>query len=542
LVAERRHRSVFDAPQWVLGYFISLLGGCATYQPPASIRDHVISLDSDALAHDPCDYGKKLGMEKDGPFDQYLDRMMAAMDQWDESRHDAVRKILIFVHGGLTAVESADQDAVNETGPAEDGRSYPIYIDWDSGFTSSYGEHVTAVSQGIKAYNQLWARSLLSPFYVVADIGRAVTRIPEVWSEEVITDSQTASTDLASVQKRNDGHPLHWLDYAPEDISVQTFKRLDALYADEVLHHPGLNAVDLCNDPERRQIMLSIGTTDTTKGELLGLGAMYAATIPPKFGLSWVVDGLGGPSWDNMIRRTLLIVDGSPRNDATARRFRKRASFENPDNPLAQEPVGPALLLIDKLADHLQRISQEYKDRGQAPPKYEVTLVGHSMGSMVINELLFRKCHESDVEFKNVVFLAAACSVRDCARCVVPYLRAHPATRFYNLCLHPTADLQERDAGDLPPRGSLLVWIDEFLADPPTMYDRTMGRWTNVLEGIGQFPQDIRGQMTIKAFNLRQTDDFFLGQPQKHSQFRGQKYWSESFWQADPPDSSVAPR
>jgi hypothetical protein len=88
----------------------------------------------------------------------------------------------------------------------------------------------------------------------------------------------------------------------------------------------------------------------------------------------------------------------------------------------------------------------------------------------------------------------------------------------------------------------LLVWIDEFLADPPTMYDRTMGRWTNVLEGIGQFPQDIRGQMTIKAFNLRQTDDFFLGQPQKHSQFRGQKYWSESFWQADPPDSSVAPR
>jgi len=343
---------------WFLGYFISLLGGCATYQPPASIRDHVISLDSDALAHDPCEYRKKLGMEKDGPFDQYLDHMMTAMDQWHESRHDSVRKILIFVHGGLTPVESADQDAVNETVPAEDGGSYPIYIDWDSGFASSYGEHVTAVSQGIKDYQDLWARSLLSPFYVVADIGLAVTRIPEVWSEEIITDSQTVSTDLASVQKRKDGQPLHWLDYAPEDISVQTFKRLSALYADEVQHHPGLSAVELSNDSERRQIMVSIGTTDTTKGELVGLGTMYAATIPPKFGLSWVVDGLGGPSWDNMIRRTLLIVDGSPRNGATARRFRQRASFEKSDNPLAQEPIGPALLLIDKLADHLQHISQ----------------------------------------------------------------------------------------------------------------------------------------------------------------------------------------
>jgi hypothetical protein len=127
--------------------------------------------------------------------------------------------------------------------------------------------------------------------------------------------------------------------------------------------------------------------------------------------------------------------------------------------------------------------------------------------------------------------------VRDCSRCVVPYLREHCDTQFYDLCLHPVADLSERyeDQYELPPRGSLLVWIDEFLSDPPTILDRTMGRWDNVLTGIREFPQSIRGRMTIKAFDKLEDDAFVYGDPQKHGFFRGQPYWDENFWKANAP-------
>jgi hypothetical protein len=42
-----------------------------------------------------------------------------------------------------------------------------------------------------------------------------------------------------------------------------------------------------------------------------------------------------------------------------------------------------------------------------------------------------------------------------------------------------TGELQKKFL-DLPPRGSLLVWIDDFLSNPVHEQDRTMGRWTNL--------------------------------------------------------------
>jgi pimeloyl-ACP methyl ester carboxylesterase len=175
--------------------------------------------------------------------------------------------------------------------------------------------------------------------------------------------------------------------------------------------------------------------------------------------------------------------------------------------------------------------------------EYHVTLVGHSMGTMVLNEWLRRdQIEQRKKGYANIVYMAAACTVRDFSRAVVPYLIEHSKTPFYNLMLHPLADLRERGRGwDLPPRGSLLVWLDDFLTSPATPLDRTMGRWDNVISAVEVIPQSIRGQITLKSFSLAPYNQAPppAGQPdygpQEHGQFRGRPYWCQEFWEQQSP-------
>src|SRR5699024_8620932 len=114
--------------------------------------------------------------------------------------------------------------------------------------------------------------------------------------------------------------------------------------------------------------------------------------------------------------------------------------------------------------------------------------------SIVLNELI-RRFPQPD--YSNIVYMGAACSIRDFERCVIPYLTKHKSTRFYDLCLHPMAEDMEAHAWDLPPRGSLLVWIDNFLADPQTSKDWTLGRWENVVLASEVFAP-VHAQVSVK--------------------------------------------
>jgi hypothetical protein len=108
--------------------------------------------------------------------------------------------------------------------------------------------------------------------------------------------------------------------------------------------------------------------------------------------------------------------------------------------------------------------------------------------------------------------------------------------RFYNLCLDPTAELRETHGYEIPPRGSLLVWIDDYFANPATPLDRTLGRWENIVESTYVIPDDpqIRKRITLKAFALNPTDAFDPNNPQQHGHFRYLRYWDESLWKAAP--------
>ena len=71
--------------------------------------------------------------------------------------------------------------------------------------------------------------------------------------------------------------------------------------------------------------------------------------------------------------------------------------------------------------------------------------------------------------------MGAACSIDDFTTSALPYLQRYPETQFYNLSLHPVAEVGEINLADLPPRGSLLVWLDNFLEHPVTEQERTLG-------------------------------------------------------------------
>jgi pimeloyl-ACP methyl ester carboxylesterase len=211
---------------------------------------------------------------------------------------------------------------------------------------------------------------------------------------------------------------------------------------------------------------------------------------------------------------------------------------------------------LDRFTTELARSA--LRAPGATTRPYEITLIGHSMGSMVVNELLRRQtAHEIErgqilrqtpLPVTNIVYMAAACSIRDFNQSVIPFMQReeHKKVQFYDLCLHPTAELIESNYGDLPPRGSLLCWIDDFLAEPSTPLDRTLGRWENLIQVPYIIPQPLRGRVSIKAFALnRKRTNWLAGansQPQHHGDFSVAPYWNPKFWEPAPPIDPQEPR
>jgi hypothetical protein len=171
---------------------------------------------------------------------------------------------------------------------------------------------------------------------------------------------------------------------------------------------------------------------------------------------------------------------------------------------------------------------------------FEVTLIGHSMGTIVLND--FIRDYESypNLKITDIVYMAAACSIRDFERSVIPYMRSTKGkdARFYNLTLHPLNDAREANAYNLIARGSLLEWIDSFFTTPSTHMDRTLGKWENIIQATHIIPDEMRDRVYIKGFPVGETN---IAGPQKHGEFddykpeEGQtwKFWDRSFWEVE---------
>jgi hypothetical protein len=520
---------------WLAGMGVAaVLGGCAgapmLIHSPEVIRQHVIAVDGTGQPHDPMD---PEGTADTLPqFGERISGIFSAMDQFHQKTGS--NRILVFVHGGLNSWNDSLIAADSEMNDVMNAGYYPIFINWNSDLLSTYGEHLTSITQG--ETDDTWGRKILTPMYLLADLGRAATRMPIVWLNQLGSDLQAAGADLSALKQKD---KFSSTTQPAEEAENQRWAAGDhgqalARTYMELRQRQQLNVAG----GARKEIRVYIGPDmDVNVTHMAEITGMYFLTLPTKLVTQPIIDWLGTPAWQVMSRRTLMAFDGELGG--------------NPASPdVKQSFVGHREMRGMNASDfsvtgavEVFRERLQQKVSGSGNQAYDITLVGHSMGTMVLNEWLRRDLLEGNdpkihhLIYSNIVYMAAACSVRDFGRSVILYLLGHNTTQFYNLMLHPIADLQERSHGwDLVPRGSLLVWLDDFLTEPQTPLDKTLGRWDNIISAREMIPASVRGQVTLKAFALAPYNvappppgqpDYG---PQEHGQFRGRPYWCQEFW------------
>jgi pimeloyl-ACP methyl ester carboxylesterase len=215
--------------------------------------------------------------------------------------------------------------------------------------------------------------------------------------------------------------------------------------------------------------------------------ALYVGTIP-------LLEGFGGPTW-LAVADQLVDVPGT--QNATFQRVMQSVSkSRKTDMPTYNE--GAVRTLLKVLRQPLVYQDGEWKWGKNGVP-VELTLVGHSMGSMVINRVLslLEGVHRTErTPVEHIVYLAPAAPVDELDRLAIPYVEQANVGKAAKL--HPTQlwlfELNRRDETSeiswkktlgLLPRGSLLTWIDTFLERETTWGQSSSGRTWNLLTRMG---------------------------------------------------------
>lgn len=438
-----------------LGTLLLLTVGCASLsRPPSNVpteaeeRQHIVRVDANGVL-------------------RQVDNQADASEAYTETNlleplRDALLRhperypkgVLIFVHGGLNTYHGAHKHFLHLFPLLKEQGYYPLFLLWPSGLAGTYGDHLLNIRQGRRETNGegRFFSSLTLPLVFAQDLATGLVRTPMTSLETLRSDLQTAIPARHS--------------WSQED------------------------AISIYRDLQQEGRAVIIGNDYKSGGEMALRTASYWLTLPSKLATAGpIIDSLGRPAWDDMIRRTYMVYPGT------------LADFTSSDTPAASAQQKTLTVPGEKgklseiqnaqrLADQTRVTRKEEArhsglatvikelERLQRTRSFPTTLVGHSMGTIVLNHVL----EVTTLEVERIIYLAAACTVRDFSGSVLPYLAKHPATHSYNLSLHPMAEDGEWQTAiaDLSPRGSLLVWIDNFLSNPVYEQDRTFGRWTNL--------------------------------------------------------------
>jgi len=406
------------------------------------------------------------------------------------------KHVVVYIHGGMNfvtgAIEKGAQLADEYRGREKD--EYRISICWSSNLFSTYGEHL---SRNVEGLDDRVQGPLLLPFTLLGDVGGAVVHAPVTLARLLTNDMHAADQMLFHRIRR-------------------AYARESELEWKQDQHGPNVMSVSLGEDTRQSRV----------DAELMDVAA-WLATLPAKAGTGPIIDGLGSGAWQMMLRRTRTMFERE--TSFTSKYFDsgRGGKFDvdivngRPVRPDGQELTRKQIDLIEKVIytgrrgairlffEEAEKVAGLGAEKASRSCYGDLTLIGHSMGAIVVNEILARF---GRLKIDNIVFMAAACRTSDFLRLGVPYLERNKEARFYNLCLHPSAERVEAQPGklmiadpiyfplEIAPRGSLLVWIDSFLDHPESEGDRTFGRWENAILAADMFPEDINGQITMKAF------------------------------------------
>lgn len=397
-------------------------------------------------------------------------------------------QILIFAHGGLNTERARLERIRDLIGTHEGDESskirnyYPVFINWESGLLSSYGEHVSSVRAGRKYEPRSAFGWPLIPIMFVADFGKSIAKTPGVWAAQLTTDVKAGG--YRNSDEWNSDRLYEQWRLASNSISVQR------------------------------------GSNQCTSGWIVARDVTsYAATLPVKLVSAPFIDGLGESAWKNMYRRTETMFHSVYEFDIS---WGNRGRLGGAAKALEERSTGAT-------AQFLEGLKKRFGTNG-----YEITLVAHSAGAIVMNKVLQRF---PDLPYRRITYMAAACPISELEGSLIPVMKRNTNVVFTNLCLNPRSELNEANAFDLAPRGSLLEWIDNFLGNPRTASDRTLGKWENIMQSAHIFPAEIRPRISMIAAkyqpgctrcgNCDECENVECD-PQKHGDFGGAKFWERS--------------
>ncbi len=214
-----------------------------------------------------------------------------------------------------------------------------------------------------------------------------------------------------------------------------------------------------------------------------------------------------------MLRRTQMLLRSS--NEFEAQKINELSDSESNEF----NGKGDLAIFLRALKKEIEKIEIINPNK-----KYKITLIGHSMGTIIANEILRAF---PNLPYEEIVYMAAACSIHDFENSVIPLLKRENNIKFYNLSLDPEAEAREYTLGGFGPTGSLLEWIDSYYTDPPTVFDMTMGKWQNIAIAKNSFPSEARIKMTFKVFAFDEKS-----QPTTHGGMHDTKrcWWQPKYW------------
>jgi hypothetical protein len=519
------------ASRIIFAVAVTALASCSAPRnwssPTRSRVDHVVAVDDRGNLVDP--YTQK-ALRNSRDEQSYL-RNIANEAVLSNCKNDCEGnpQILIYVHGGLNKLGDAicngewlAQKIMDDSGGTSQGNGtekfYPVFLAWNSGFGSSYCAYVSNHRRGL--YRDEWWRWALSPFAVAYTLTGAVARTPLSLVDQLTSLNQTRDSWFYGTSAS-----------ARRAASAGEFLSPIASSGDPAFGGPP------GDDRSSRERFWS-----RTKS-VVGFPARIVTTP--------LVDGLGTPAWDVMKARAHWWTDrgiGHREADPDGKFQRMWRTVSHDDYlktvnglPTDQRPIvdgseaGVALRFANALEDSVREFSPQ---KGKEP---ELTLVGHSMGAIVINDILRLAPPTFKQRVKRVIFMAGADSIGNTEKALVPFLKEQENARFYNLTLHPVMESHETHFY-VSPRGTLLEWIDAMFANPVIWEDRTIGRWSNAVLSARKFKGFDKNRVTFKYFPINECTacsyNFRKGRmekvslhPRVHGDFGSRTFWRAPFYE-----------
>lgn len=482
-----------------------------------------------------------------GSFSTAFRTIMSGYAAAVERNPDRLRppRLVFYFNGGLNSQAGVEAQAARQIPCMLADGIYPVFFVWDTAGADSYLQQVSSIRDG--QFDRSFTTRAAAPLEVLSGLisGLGAAPMDYYTHGRRFWRAMSRQPFCSMVVRENDRR-----NCAPEQRVT---------FTDEV---DGVVS--------RQANVVAAPDVDAPQREI-GRFVTYSALWPVRLVTTPLAHGIGAAAWENMLRRTRTTIrqplefdldrhadwNGDGQIDAWnkcpqdylekqrdfpkgmgifARFFETMVRYRDGrglprsawrctvDGEVREAPTTPEQAARDARTDAAI---------AKALANARITLIGHSMGAIVINELVDKF---DNLPYAEIVVMASAASLRDTRRVIDTYLESSRAaqadTRFHALMLHPLNDAREREFAGAVPSGSLLMWIDEMYDLPKTPEDKVFGFWPTAKSARQMFGSAAQDRTLYRVFSRPQA---VLGNPSnpiEHGQFNEDDmcFWRPSFW------------